>query len=130
MKLTTQKLKQLIREELAKINEAFGPEGNLSVNDIIAAFKEIADERGHKSGWMYQLMNVHDGNEYAQWAEALKGDGKLPYSLYPKKHDKFDPENQIEARVIHEDAVELATERNNQKFGKQKELPMSENRRR
>ena len=34
MKLTTQKLKRLIREELAKINEIFGPEGNLSVSDI------------------------------------------------------------------------------------------------
>ena len=64
MKLTTKTLKRLIKEELSMINEKeminelYGPEGNLTVQEIKDAFKEIAEKEKHKSGWMYQLMNL------------------------------------------------------------------------
>ena len=135
MKLTTKTLKRLIKEELSMINEKeminelFGPEGNLTVREIQDAFKEIAEKEGHKSGWMYQLMNLKHGYHpsnipnYSDWKEALLGDGIL---YYRDRNKKFDPENQVEARVIHADALELAT----QKKKGQEKLPMSENRKR
>jgi len=130
MKLTTKTLKRLIREELSvinekeMINELFGPEGNLSVREIKDAFKEIAEKEKHSSGWMYQLMNLEYAYHpayanYSDWKEALLGDGKMSYY---DRSNKFDPENQVEARVIHADALKLATDK---KKG-QKELPMSE----
>ncbi len=134
MKLTTKKLKQLIREELSMINEKeminelFGPDNNLSVQDIQAAFKEIAEKEKHKSGWMYQLMNLkyayHSAlPNYSDWKDALLGDGIL---YYYDRNNKFDPKGQVDARVIHADALELAT----QKKKGQEKLPMSENRKR
>lgn len=51
MKLTTQKLKRLIREELAKINEAFGPKGNLSENNKMKPLQSSENLDGYAFGY-------------------------------------------------------------------------------
>ena len=131
MKLTTQKLKQLIREELAKmnkeemVNEIIGPDQNISLRELQSKVHELAGV--HQNQWLQKLNrlkywsagNMSDELDYLDWKEGLEETGKI-------KGERFAQQDIGYARKIHKMAIEQLTAEKR----KQKELPMSENRRR
>ena len=84
MKLTTKRLKQLIREELGRLkeeeqlNEFFGPKGNISLSKIKQMLLD-KDPNLQNNKWYQKLLQVKyvsGGNyNYYDWEEELKAAG-------------------------------------------------------